>query len=111
MLFCVRKAAGAHGPLLLADRCSLSVLAEHDGDEAERFSTPERAAERFASADWRLRPGEPPVYEGALIGLAGLISQRIDAGSHSVFILDIEAVQTRDAQPLVYFDRAYRALL
>jgi flavin reductase len=110
MLFCVRKAAGSHGPLLRANRCSLSVLAEHDGEEAERFSTAERAAERFASPDWRLSPSQPPVYNGALIGLTGLISQRIDAGSHSMFILDIDAVTAGDAQPLVYFGRSFRAL-
>jgi len=110
MLFCVRKGAGAHGPLLSAPRCSLSVLAEHDADEAARFSTAALADQRFSSDGWRLPLGEPPRYDRALIGLAGSVTQRIDAGSHSMFILDIEEVRTGEARPLVYFDRAFRAL-
>lgn len=110
MLFCVRKAAGSHDALYLAHRCSLSILSEHDAEEAERFSAAGRADERFAAGDWRLQPGSPPVYARALVGLTGVISGRTDAGSHSVFFLDIEAVETRNAAPLVYFDRAFRAL-
>ncbi|HEX7887400.1 MAG TPA: flavin reductase family protein, partial [Phenylobacterium sp.] len=47
VLFCIRKAAGAHDALLRAETVSLSLLDERDLDEAERFSSPHRAAERF----------------------------------------------------------------
>ena len=110
MLFCVAKAAGSHDPLARADRCGLSVLSDRDAEEAERFSRTERGAERFGSAAWRLQPDQPPLHRGALIGLIGSISQRIDAGSHSVFILDVETIETRNAGPLIYFDRSFRSL-
>jgi flavin reductase (DIM6/NTAB) family NADH-FMN oxidoreductase RutF len=107
LLFCVHRRAGTHDPLLRADRCSLSVLAEDDADEAERFSQPDPAGRRFTTPGWRISEGGPPSFDGALISLRGSISRRIDAGSHSIFILDVEAVESRDAQPLVYFNRAY----
>ncbi len=110
MLFCVRKAAGSHDALRQAHRCSLSILSDQDAEEAERFSAPGRATERFAADDGRLGAGSPPVYARALVGLTGLISGGADAGSHSVFFLDIETVEARDATPLVYFDRAFRTL-
>jgi flavin reductase len=113
MLFCVRKAAGSHDALVRARRCSLSVLSDAHADEAERFSTATPAADRFGSGAWRLEAGRPPVHSGAMIGLTGVISQRTDAGSHSVFFLDIETIevmQPRAAGPLIYFGRAFRTL-
>jgi len=113
MLFCVRKAAGSHDALVRARRCSLSVLSDADADEANRFSTAMPAADRFGSGAWRLEAGRPPVHSGAMISLTGVISQRTDAGSHSVFFLDIETIETprpRAAGPLIYFGRAFRTL-
>jgi len=113
MLFCVRKAAGSHDALVRARRCSLSVLSDADADEADRFSTATDATDRFGSDAWRLEAGHPPVHTGAMIGLTGVISQRTDAGSHSVFFLDIETIaiiEARAARPLIYFGRAFRTL-
>ena len=110
MLFCVRKAAASHGPLARSSRCALSVLSDRDTDEAEQFSDSARAGERFSGAAWRIRDDAPPLHGAALIGLTGVISQTIDAGTHSVFILDVETVQTAGAGPLLYFDRAFRPL-
>jgi flavin reductase (DIM6/NTAB) family NADH-FMN oxidoreductase RutF len=44
------------------------------------------------------------------VNLSGRISNRMDAGSHSVFVLDVEAIDRRDGEPLVYFGRSYRTL-
>lgn len=111
VLFCVRKASSSHDAFLRAGTVSVSILAEDDRDEAERFSTSHRAAERFASAAWRLRQGvEPPTYRNALIGLSGLVGQRLDAGTHSVLVLDVSESSIRAAAPLVYFDRRFRGL-
>jgi flavin reductase len=110
VLFCVQKRTSAHPVLLRADRCSLAILGHDDVEEAHRFSTRSRAAERFAHDGWRLEPGEPPHYVGALVNLSGRISNRMDAGSHSVFVLDVAAIDRRDGEPLVYFGRGYRTL-
>jgi len=110
MLFCVQKQAASHSALLRAQRCSLAILGHDDVEEAHRFSTRARAAERFSGDAWRLQPGEPPHYAGALVNLTGRIGNRMDAGSHSVFVLDVEAIHRRDGEPLVYFGRGYRTL-
>ncbi len=110
LLFCVHQRAGSHDPLLRAERCSLSVLAEQDADEARRFSRPDPAGLRFTTPRWRLAQDEPPQFDGALISLRGSIGRRIDAGSHSIFILDVETAESRDAGPLIYFDRGYVAV-
>lgn len=110
MLFCVRKAAASHAALLRADRCSLAILGQDDVEEARRFSSSRRATERFSRNAWRLQPGEPPQYADALVNLTGWIGNRMDVGSHSIFVLDVEEIYRRDGDPLVYFGRSYRTL-
>lgn len=110
VLFCIRKAASCHGALLRAAMCSVSILASDDLEEAQRFADTARAAERFASDGWQVGESGSPAFRHALVGLQGVISQRMDAGTHSVFILDVTASHRRDAEPLIYFDRDYRTL-
>jgi len=110
MLFCVRKASSSHNALLRAERCSLSILSEAHREDADRFSRTERTAERFGEDHWTLERWHPPRHKTPLIGLAGVISHRIDAGTHTVFILDVYEVRTGPARPLIYFDRDYRGL-
>jgi flavin reductase (DIM6/NTAB) family NADH-FMN oxidoreductase RutF len=110
ILFCVRKAAGAHDALLRAESVSLSLLDHEDVDEAERFSSSARASERFNRSGWRLDRNQPPERLGSLATFAGPVRSRIDGGSHTIFILDVTAARARDADPLLYFERAFRKL-
>ncbi len=109
VLFCVRKAASSHDALLAAPAISLSILASDHAAEADRFSRSGLADERFGKA-WRLNPVEPPALTDALVSLSGPIHCRIDAGTHTVFILDVSVTDSRAAAPLVYFDRGFEAL-
>jgi len=110
LLFCVRKAAGAHDALIRADAISVSLLDEADGEEAERFSTSTRAEERFNPGGWSLDPVHPPERRGSLAAFAGPVRSRIDGGTHTIFILDVNRAHARDADPLLYFERAFRKL-
>ena len=109
VLFCVRKAASSHDALLGAEAISLSILATDHAAEADRFSRSDLAQQRFGKA-WRLNPVEPPTLTDALVSLAGPVHCRIDAGTHTVFILDVSVTDSRAAAPLVYFERGFEAL-
>ena len=110
VLFCVAKTASAHNALLKAQECSLALLAEADRDEAERFSQRDRAGDRFDPRQWELTPEAPPRRLDALVAIQGFIDQKINAGSHSIFIVRVTAADVLDHAPLVYFDRAFRRL-
>ncbi len=110
VLFCVRKASASHNALLRATRCGLAVLAEHDQEEAERFSQADRAAGRFDPRRWALDAQAPPRYRTPLIGLDGAIGHRIDAGTHTIFVLNIRRAHASEDRPLLYFDRGFRRL-
>jgi len=110
VLFCVRKASRSHAALFRARHCSLNILAESDQAEAERFSDPDRTHERFDASRWHLGPHRPPRHRTPLIGMTGAIAHRMDAGTHTVFVLDVTAADVTDSMPLIYFDRRYAGL-
>ena len=110
VLFCVRQASASHSALLRARQCSVAILAQDDLDEAERFSRAERTPERFDPQVWSLTPDGPPQHRAPLIALTGQIGVRIDAGTHTIFVLNVQAVATKHGEPLVYFDRGFRGL-
>jgi flavin reductase len=110
VLFAVQKSHAQHDALLAADRCAISLLGEGDEDEARRFWSEDSQRARFASGRWRVSPDGPPELTDSLVRLEGLIDQRIDAGTHSLFIVRVGEAVVRDVTPLVFFDRAFRRL-
>jgi flavin reductase len=114
LLFCIRKASMAHAAILRCDGVGVSILRSDDHEEAQRFSQAERVGERFAPDLWRLDPAAPPTRRGALAAFTGQVRSRIDAGSHTVIILDASTVElglreTAAADPLLYFEHGFRA--
>jgi len=109
VLFCVRKAASSHRALLKAEAVSISILTADQAAEARRFSRSDLIEERFG-AEWRLDPVEPPSFPAALVSLSGPVHCRIDAGTHTVFIVDVSSAHSQDGDPLVHYDRGFETL-
>lgn len=109
-LFCVRKEASSHDVLVRAEHCGVAILAEHDEAEALRFSTSGLGHERFNPGRWRLAADAPPTYRGGLSTTACRIEQRIDTGTHTVFIVAAASVNLSPGLPLVAHDRSFRRL-
>ena len=47
----------------------------------------------------------------ALVALRGTVHCRIDAGTHTVLILDVNETCARVGSPLLYFERGYGSLV
>jgi flavin reductase (DIM6/NTAB) family NADH-FMN oxidoreductase RutF len=110
VLFAVDKGEVGHDALLLEQECGISLLAGDDEAEAERFIRHDGAPERFQADRWTVSADAPPRFIGSLVHFSGFIDQKIDAGSHSLFVVRIGAAAVRHRAPLVYFDRGFRQL-
>lgn len=108
-LFCVRKEAASHDALSASGECGVALLGATDEDEAMKFASSSRAAERFAPERWRLEGG-PPSYRSGLATAQCRIDSIADAGSHSIFIVTATASALVSGPPLVAWNRALRAL-
>lgn len=110
VLFGVDKDDPAHADLLRADACTLNLLSEADEDEAERFGQAHPGPARFPADRWRGEAGQPPQFLNAAVRLSGVVDHRIDAGSHSLFIVRVDAAEVNDRAPLVSFDHGFHRL-
>lgn len=111
VLFGVDKEEPAHDALLRAETCALNLLSEADEDEAERFGGGGLDGHAGFRADrWRIEPDQPPRLRAGAVHLSGIVDHRIDAGSHSLFVVRVEAAEVNDRAPLVSFDHGFRRL-
>jgi len=109
-LFCVRKEAACHDTLLVRPRLSVALLGAADGDEALKFASSSRAAERFSAVQWRLTGKAAPVYRGGIARALCNVDQVIDADTHSVFIVTADDVAFTPGPALVAWNRALSSL-
>jgi flavin reductase (DIM6/NTAB) family NADH-FMN oxidoreductase RutF len=105
VLLNIDKAAEGHKALLAADVIGLSILSSgqrEDADRCDAFGSASSLAGRWSEA-----ADQPPTLRDALAAVSGRVRSRIDAGSHTLLILDLSDAEHRDGAPLVCFDQTY----
>jgi flavin reductase (DIM6/NTAB) family NADH-FMN oxidoreductase RutF len=110
LLVCVNKSTSAHDPLLRAGCFSVNLLSTEQTKESGVFSGAGglKGDERFREGRWSVLETGAPVLEEAVAVFDCRISQRVDAGSHTVFFGAVVATQTHsDQHPLIYLRGDY----
>lgn len=103
----IDRTARAHDALLTADRFAVSVLAFEQRLLSDQFAgrAVPRQADPFVSFDGF------PVVAGALAHLVCRAHRALEAGDHTIFLGQVEALRYDGDDPLVYFGGRYRALV
>ena len=108
LLVVINRETASHGLLEQGAAFAVNILADGQEHLASRFAKRlERPFEDVAFA-----PGETgcPLLAEALASFDCRLHARHEAGTHSIFVGDVLAVRTQDAEPLLYFSGAYRRL-
>lgn len=102
VLVSIDQKARAHAPFLTAGRYGVSILAAGQEDVSNHFAgrNPDLTPE-FADL------GGFTVVAGACANLVCRVFERHPAGDHTLFIGEVEAVTTRDLEPLLYYRGRY----
>lgn len=100
-------------PLLLAEGAIFAVnfLAEGQDELSQHFATaPED--QRFARGAWSRASTGAPVLDEGLAWLDCRVIERLESGSHTIFIGAVEAsrINRPDQTPLIYWNRGYRRI-
>lgn len=89
---------------------AVNVLAEEHRELSDRFAFL-KDVERFAAGRWKTATTGAPVLEDALAWLDCRQHARVDAGSHTIFVGEVQESATRpEARPLLYWNRGYRGI-
>jgi flavin reductase (DIM6/NTAB) family NADH-FMN oxidoreductase RutF len=110
VLVCVAHRARTHAHLHARKRFGVNVLSsdqqaisDYYAGSSEEHQHPESAGARFE----RTAHGTP-VLQGALAYLECRLHSTQPAGDHTIFIAEVEHVEIREGDPLLYFRSRYR---
>ena len=90
---------------------AVNILGQDQADLSNRFAWI-KDEDRFAVGDWGTAVTGAPVLQNALAWLDCTIYTRYEAGTHTIYIGQVQASATPGAgmPPLIYWNRGYRYL-
>lgn len=105
LLVCVNRNAECHKTILEYGSFCVNLLGSEDESLASRFAgrTGERGVERFSAGRWGMLSTGAPVLLDAIASFDCTLREAIEAGTHSIFVGDVEAVSVEASRSaLVY---------
>jgi flavin reductase (DIM6/NTAB) family NADH-FMN oxidoreductase RutF len=112
VLVCVDQNARLLSFLKTQRRFGLSILRDSQQRVSEFFAEPQQNPADCARLGIRFRWTESgiPLLEDALAHLACSVVAQYMAGDHTIFIGEVESLETLDGEPLLYLRGQYRRL-
>jgi flavin reductase (DIM6/NTAB) family NADH-FMN oxidoreductase RutF len=101
VLVCLNELSSTGSAIGRTGAFGISILAEGQDELARRFAT--KSADKFAGLEFTTAPGGQPLLAGALAHLECRVSERVLAGTHTVFLADVERGTKGDGTPLAYY--------
>ncbi|MFZ5706120.1 MAG: flavin reductase family protein [Pseudomonadota bacterium] len=108
LLTAVNRTASIHPVLSQSERFCVNLLADRHRDLVGIFSGQKKGLARFETGEWGAGPDGIPVLGDALASLVCRTTQRIDVGTHTLFLGEVEEVVNHDEiSPLVWVDGSF----
>ena len=111
VLVCVNRSTTTHDAMVKAGAFCVNVLRAEDRELSGLFSGTQRGEARFRAEHWtRLSTGVPVLVE-ALVAFDCRVANRLEHGTHSVFLGEVQEVMIgKKGKPLIYADGQYAKL-
>jgi len=113
LLVCVDKAAHAHAEMQHCSSFGISILATDQKDISNLFAkTGEPEKGTLRGVPFRVGASGCPLIDGAMAHFECVPHAQVDAGDHTVFLGRVVggSIDGQEAEPLLYYRGAYRAL-
>ena len=108
VLVCVDKNTESYPHLMEGKSFAVNFLSADQQDVSNRFA--KSGGDKFEIVETRTVATGAPVLAGTLAFVDCEITERVEGGDHTIFIGRVEAAESSDKDPLVYFSGGYRAL-
>jgi flavin reductase (DIM6/NTAB) family NADH-FMN oxidoreductase RutF len=87
---------------------AVNVLAESQRDLSVTFACKDEG--RFEGVEWSESPNGVPLLQGSIATFECQLAAVIEAGDHAIFLGEVVSAECPGGNPLLYFNREYRAL-
>lgn len=108
ILVCIDHNSGVLHAFRKSAHFAVNIL--HTGQQALSNQFASKTADRFSGVAWHPGEGGSPLLDDCLAQVECLTHQIVDAGDHAVFFGEVIRAQVNGGEPLLYFNRNYRAL-
>lgn len=110
VLVCINRRSPACAAIRDNQAFCVNVLSTSQRPVAETFAGNPAVGEpyNFDTGSWTRRQTGSPVLRSSVAGFDCALASAMDAGSHTVFLGAVKAVEHSDVSPLLYTDRTYR---
>lgn len=110
ILVCLNQNADTGAMIVEEKRFAVNFLKSGQENISNQFAGGASQAERFASVQWEKGALQQPVLIETLASLECSLVEQVQAGSHWIMIGEVQSVNCREGDPLLYFNSAYRDL-
>ena len=105
---CVASTAASAAVFKTTPWFSINILAEEQRDVSNVFAT--QRPDKFLVTEWKLGKTGMPLISGTLVTFECSQHTIVEAGDHLILIGRVEAFETREGWPLLYYRGAYQTL-
>ena len=108
ILVCLHESATTGEAVLAGKSFAVNLLTTNQEANSNQFAGGSSMEERFAAVKWSKGKLGNPIFDEALVSLECTVVQQIKAGTHWVVIGEVQSVNCREGEPLLYYNSAYR---
>jgi flavin reductase (DIM6/NTAB) family NADH-FMN oxidoreductase RutF len=110
ILVCINKSADTGDAVLEGKSFAINILKADQQEISNQFAGATSQEERFANVNWHEGVTGSPVIDDALASIECTVVQQVLAGTHWVIIGEVQSVNCRSGEPLLYYNSSYREL-
>lgn len=110
ILVCAARESETHAAIARSGVFAVNVLASGQESLSRRYSTEGNEPVRFDGLDWRPGPTGAPWIPGAMVHLDCRVHSVHEAGDHTIYVGEVQALESREGEPLIYYRGRYRRL-
>lgn len=111
ILVCLNKDADTLDGVFEGQCFAVNILTSEMQKSSNQFAGASTQEERFANLSWNEGVTGSPVFDDALVSIECTVVEKVLSGTHWVIIGEVQAVECRTGEPLLYFNSGYRGLM
>ena len=110
ILVCINKSADTGDVVLEGNNFAVNILKAEQEAISNEFAGAASQEERFSNVNWHEGPLGSPMIDDTLASLECKVVEKVLAGTHWVIIGEVQNVESRSGNPILYYNSGYREL-
>lgn len=111
ILVCLNKETDTQEGVFEGGNFAVNILTTEQQEVSNQFAGGASQEERFANVAWHEGQTGSPMLDDSLVSMECTVVEKMLAGTHWVIVGEIQNVECRDGNPLLYFNSGYRKLV